>query len=137
VHDALHPGENQPPVPHASTWFPEDNPKESAGTRRRRNNTTDNTHNAESSEDEIEMTGVTFNMKCPLTLQTFKEPYSNNICRHTFEKSAFMEYFNSSATVFVAPGQPRSNRGQAPQGTRQAKCPQSGCEKVRSEFHMT
>jgi hypothetical protein len=125
VHDALHPGENAPPVPHASTWFPEDNLNESAGSRRRRNNTTDNTNN---DDDEIQMTGVTFNLKCPLTLQVFKEPYSNNVCSHTFEKSAFLAYFNSSATVFAQPGQ--RGRGQQPQGPKRAKCPQSGCDKV-------
>lgn len=131
MHDALHPGENQPPVPHANTWFPEDTANESAGARRRRNATTDHTEN-DDDEDEIQMTGVTFNSKCPITLQTFKEPYSNSVCSHTFEKSALLAYFNSSATVFAPPNQPR-NRGQPPQGVKQAKCPQTGCEKVSSE----
>jgi hypothetical protein len=133
VHDALHPGYNQPPVPHASTWFPEEESNASAGARRRRNNTTDNTNNDDDSGDEIEMTGVTFNMKCPLTLQTFTEPYSNNVCRHTFEKRALLEYFHGAATLFIPPGQPRG-RGQPSQGVRQAKCPQTGCEKVSSEI---
>lgn len=62
----------------------------------------------------------------------FKEPYSNNVCNHTFEKSYFLEYFKDTATVFAAPGQGRP-RGQPPQGTKQARCPQSGCEKVRPE----
>ncbi|KAE9380231.1 hypothetical protein N431DRAFT_539897 [Stipitochalara longipes BDJ] len=129
VHDALHPGENQPPVPHASTWFPDDNPRESAGARRRRNNTTDNTNNFdEDDDDEIEMIGTSTNLKCPLSLQIFKEPYSNNVCSHTFEKSFFEGYFEDTATTFTAAGQPR-NRGQ-PQGTRQTTCPQSGCDKM-------
>jgi len=78
VHDALHPGENQPPVPHASTWFQEDNPKESAGARRRRNNTADNTDNADDDDDddEIKMVGLSTNLKCPLSLQVSLFPYT-------------------------------------------------------------
>jgi len=69
VHDSLHPGENQPPLPHARTWFPEENRHESAGTRRRRNNTTDNTNNSGDDDDEIEMVGMVTNLRCPLSLQ--------------------------------------------------------------------
>ena len=64
--------------------------------------------------------------------KVFKEPYSNNVCNHTFEKSYFLGYFKDTATVFAAPGQGRP-RGQPPQGTKQARCPQSGCDKVRPE----
>lgn len=134
VHEALHHylGDNAPSVPHARTWFPEDNNAESTGTRRRRNNTTDNTNNDEDEDeddDEIEISGATVNLKCPLTLQTFKEPYSNNVCSHTFEKFAFIDYFNGSAVHFPEPSQ-RGRGQQATNGPKKAKCPQSGCEKV-------
>jgi hypothetical protein len=78
VHDALHPGDNQPPVPHASTWFQEDNLKESAEARRRRNNTTDNANNSDDDDDddEIKMVGLSTNLRCPLSLQVGLFPYS-------------------------------------------------------------
>ena len=127
IHDAQNPGDNAPPLPHSRTWFPEDNPGETAGARRRRTNTTDNTNNG--SDDEIEMTGVTVSLKCPLSLITFTEPWSNNKCNHTFEKRAFEDFFRSSATVFP-PANGRVRPGQEPQGTKQVKCPQHGCDKV-------
>lgn len=75
----MHPGENQPPVPHASTWFPQDKSNESAGARRRRNNTTDNTNNTgededDEDDDEIEMVGSSSNLKCPLSMQVSSFP---------------------------------------------------------------
>jgi hypothetical protein len=63
VHDSLHPGENQPPGPHASTWFPDDHTNEPAGARRRQNNDSD--------DDEIEMVGTSTSLKCPLSLQVW------------------------------------------------------------------
>lgn len=133
IHDAQHSNlENAPPVPHASTWFPEDNPGQSASSRRRRNNTTDNTNN-DDDEDEIEMTGSTINLKCPLSLQTFREPWSNTKCNHTFEKAAFLSYFNDSAVVYPQPNE-RAGRGQQP---KQTKCPMPGCDKVSFALELS
>jgi hypothetical protein len=102
VHDALHPGENQPPVPHASTWFPEDNPKESAGARRRRNNTIDNTNNSD--DDEIEMVGLSTNLKCPLSLQVSLFLYAFAILQsESSESGSLSELAMSICLASLAP----------------------------------
>lgn len=117
VHDAQNHGEDAPPVPHASTWFPDE--ANSSASRRRRNNTTDNANNGdEDSDDEIVIESATTNLKCCLTLRYFEEPYSTNICPHTFEKTAIIEYYQSNGVVFGG------------DGVKRFKCPQSGCDKV-------
>lgn len=133
IHEAANQGDNAPPMPHARTWFPKENGERAAsGSRRRQNNTTDNTNNNDDDDDdddddEIQIAGFTQNLRCPLTLQAFTEPYSNNKCKHTFEKSAIIEYINDQGTVFHPPQQ----AGQARRaGHRQAKCPQTGCDQV-------
>ena len=137
MHDALHPGEDAPPLPHARTWFSEDNTDLTPRSKRRRQaNTTDNTNNDD--DDDVIIARATKNLKCPLTLQLFKEPYSNHVCNHTFEKSAILEYHQANAVAFMAPSQPRG-RGQRPPpgGARQVKCPQTGCEAVSySHSHL-
>jgi hypothetical protein len=67
-------------------------------------------------------------LKCPLTLKTFEQPYSNNICKHTFEKFAIIEYINHQGVMFHASQTARAARTAT---HKQAKCPQAGCEKVR------
>ena len=123
VHDAQHPGDDAPPVPRARTWFPEENANQGSSSRRRRNNTTDNTSNADDSDDDIVISRATTNLKCPLTLRIFEEPFTSNKCKHTFEKKAILEYIQNSGTHFANPGQPR-------RGAKQAKCLQTGCDVV-------
>jgi hypothetical protein len=111
VHDAQHPEENAPPVPHANTWFPEENPRSNGN------------HNAESSDDEIEIASATVNLKDLFTMQYFKEPWTSKTCGHTFEKSAFLDYLQSSGSDFQEA--PPSRRR-----VRRVKCPQTGCDQV-------
>lgn len=122
VHDAQNHGDDVP-VPHANTWFPEDNANQSSSSRRRQNNTTDNTSNADDSDNDIVIQRSTTSLKCPLTLLTFKEPYTSLKCKHTFEKETILEYHRSTGTMFAQPGQPG-------RGTKIAKCPQPGCDSV-------
>ncbi|KAH8816213.1 zinc-finger of the MIZ type in Nse subunit-domain-containing protein [Xylogone sp. PMI_703] len=122
IHDALNPGPEAPPVPHPSTWFPKEN--ESTPMARRRRLAADD---ADDGEDEVVIARATTNLKCPLTLQMFEVPYSNNICNHSFEKSAIIEYYNDNAVVFAEPGQGGRKRGQ-PVGPKKVQCPQLGCE---------
>jgi hypothetical protein len=120
VHDAIH-GENGPPVPHASTWF-RDGPRHP----RRVVSSTDNTGNgSDYSDDEVIIESATTNLKCPLTLLMFVEPWSNKKCPHTYEKAAFLGYFETEARAF----QPSQRRGPVP-SVRQVKCPETGCEAV-------
>ncbi|RFU35111.1 hypothetical protein B7463_g1247, partial [Scytalidium lignicola] len=123
IHDALHPGPEAPPVPHASTWFPNENGT-SPMARRRRLAADD----PDEEEDDVVIAKATTNLKCPLTLQMFEVPYSNNICNHSFEKSAIIEYYNENAVAFAEPRQGGRKRGQPPVGPRKVQCPQLGCE---------
>lgn len=132
IHDAQNPGDTKPPMPHASTWFAEDaqSTNKYAARRRRLASQTDNTQNGDEEDDEIQMIGVVSSLKCPLTLKTFKEPYSNHVCKHTFEKSAILDYHRSNAVAFADPSQPSSRRGARPQGPKRVKCPERGCDAV-------
>jgi hypothetical protein len=123
----MHPGDDAPPVPHASTWF---SGKESAGSRSRGpRNSTDDAINESDEEDDVIIASATTNLKCPLTLQMFVEPYSNNVCSHSFEKSTIIAYLHQNGVVFVAPNQRRGQR--VAQGPKQVKCPSVGCDAVR------
>lgn len=126
VHDAMYPGEDPPPVPHASTWFSE-NEMASSRSRRNRNSTEDANHESEE-EDDVIIASATTNLKCPLTLQMFVEPYSNNVCSHSFEKAAIIAYHHENGVVFVPPNQRLGPR--TVQGPKQVRCPTVGCDAV-------
>lgn len=83
-------------------------------------------------DEELVVTGGVLSLKCPLTLKLFEEPYSNNVCKHTFEKAAILEMMQG-ATVFYEGGRGR-NRGE---GVKKLKCPVPGCDKMleESEFY--
>lgn len=128
LHESSNYGADAPPLPPSSTWFPSENAHgAAAGGRRRRQATTDNTGNGADSDDELVFAGAVSSLKCPLTLQTFRAPYSNQRCRHTFEKGALLEMFESGATVFHGGSQARGGRERGA-GVRRLMCPSAGCE---------
>ena len=95
-HDALHP-DDQVPLPDPSSWFDEQGrPTKGAAA-------------AANEDDDLVVEREIIDLKCPLSLQIMKEPYSNHQCKHTFERSAIVEFI-------------QTNRGLA-------KCPV--CSKVR------
>ncbi|CAL3962619.1 hypothetical protein PZA11_000274 [Diplocarpon coronariae] len=122
LHDAQTQGSGAPP-PHPSTWFPDDGSPVASGTRRRQNNTTDNTSNGDDSDAEIEMVGATVNYKCPLTFLYITEPLKCSECNHVFEKKAIVDYVNQSGAHFMNPTQ--SNK----RSEKTVECPQTGCDK--------
>lgn len=108
VHDAMHPGEDAPPLPHASTWFPDPNSQPSSG--------------ANGNEDEgsdIEVASERISIKCPLTLLPMVDPVTSKKCPHSFERNAIMEMISQS-TVRIGGGR---------SGEKMMKCPV--CEVVR------
>lgn len=82
VHDALNPGEDAPPMPHAATWFNEGNTPAPGVTE------AGNAH--EDSDDDIAIARERISTKCPLTLQEFRQPVTSKKCPHTFEKEAII-----------------------------------------------
>ncbi|KAK0201648.1 zinc-finger of the MIZ type in Nse subunit-domain-containing protein [Desarmillaria ectypa] len=65
-------------------------------------------------DDDIEVGGVTQDYKCPITLRVIEEPYTSNICRHSFSKAAIQEMFRNERSA--------------------KKCPASGC---RASFRLS
>ncbi|RAL67051.1 hypothetical protein DID88_007831 [Monilinia fructigena] len=105
VHDSLYPDQDVP-LPKESTWFPSDRSHPSAQGNVE--------GEGESSDDDIVIEKVIKDLKCPLTFVTFREPYTNSKCNHSFEKEAIKDYHRDNATV----------KG----GQRVVKCPAMGCE---------
>jgi len=89
-HDALHP-EDQVPLPDPSTWFDEHGRP-----------TKDVAANA-NEDDDLVVEREIIDLKCPLSLQKMKEPYSNHQCKHTFEKAAIVEFIQSNGGVAKCP----------------------------------
>ncbi|RKF83398.1 putative transcription factor c2h2 [Golovinomyces cichoracearum] len=111
IHDAQNQGPNARPLSDPKYWFSEDRSPNSSSQKQQENE-----------DDEIEMTGATANLKCSFTLQYFEEPYSNKKCKHTYEKSAILDYLNTEGAV---PSQ--GGRRGRPQGSKKITCPTPGC----------
>lgn len=100
LHDATHPGEDAPPLPHASTWFPSD-PRDAANGRASQNPRNDTSANDVDDDDEsdLEVTSERISIKCPITLRPMKEPVTSTECPHSFEKTAILEMIERSTMV--------------------------------------
>jgi hypothetical protein len=124
VHDAHHPFDQAPPVPHASTWFPREEGEDAAeiadtnaaSSQRARVAATYGV--AEEEDSDIEIQAEKTDLKCPLTRLPFKEPMSSKKCPHTFERKDILELIQNSRFVGGASGR----RG--PQnGEKEIDCP--------------
>ena len=114
VHDSLHPGENAPPVPHASTWFPQPTTEATPGGTKK-------AQPAAADDDDFEIASERINIKCPLTLLPMKNPVTSKKCPHSFEKEAIVEMISLSATR-IGGGSQSQRRGPAG-GEKVIKCP--------------
>ena len=114
VHDAHFPGEEAPPMPHASTWF-----ADGSGTQMSSNNGLKGTQldEEEDDDDDLVMASERISVKCPITLTEMKDPVSSTKCPHTFERQAFLEMIGI-------------NDGHGRIGNRAMRCPVAGCEEV-------
>ena len=91
VHDARHPGDNAPPVPHSSTWFP----SEIRGTQSSASAGPGGTQHTDDDED-LRVASERISIKCPITLRPMRNPVSSKNCVHNFEKEAILEMINVS-----------------------------------------
>ncbi|POR31499.1 E3 SUMO-protein ligase nse2 [Tolypocladium paradoxum] len=107
-HDAAAGGDG-PPLPDASRWFRSNGQPvmDRPGAEQRRNTV----GGEDEDDDDIAVAREVLSLNCPLTLRPMEEPYSNNKCKHTFEKSAILDYL--------------SRQGQV-------QCPQTGCSQTFS-----
>lgn len=101
IHDAQTGGDEDNPLPDPSEWFVEAGAPP-PGTQRN--------NNADELDDDISLIRTKISIKCPLTLQEFKDPLSSTKCRHHFESHAILQLINASTT--------------RPKATQ---CPVSGC----------
>jgi len=89
-HDALHQLDNMP-LPDASTWFHSDGrPNVDAEAR-------------VDDDDDLVVEREIIDLKCPLSLQIMTEPFSNKVCKHTFEKSAILDFLTTHRGVIKCP----------------------------------
>ncbi|KAI9714151.1 MAG: hypothetical protein M1812_006479 [Candelaria pacifica] len=139
MHDSLHPGEDGPPLPHASTWFPAETTTTSSTNpqpNNNNNNTSSTRHQLQTintaannhDDDDLAIASERISTKCPITLQNFKEPVSSKKCPHSFEKSAILSLINDSGM--------RTNGGNRGSGGEKAvKCPVCEMLLTPSDLH--
>ncbi|KAF4992184.1 hypothetical protein FGRMN_7315 [Fusarium graminum] len=104
-HDAVA-GEEGPPLPDASRWFTQNGEPVMHGAVSGMGAEHD-----DDDDDDIAVAREVISINCPLTLQPMKDPFTNRNCKHTFEKSALLEYLPM--------------RGES-------QCPQAGCSQTFS-----
>jgi hypothetical protein len=115
-HEALHPGDDAPPLAKPSKWFPEDRTNQSGSAEQEED---------ESEEEDVYISGVKQDYKDPLSLQQIRHPYTSKVCKHTYEKKNIVAYITEQGTHF-AQSQARGPRS----ADKQVKCVYLGCEKV-------
>ncbi|KAK1689194.1 zinc-finger of the MIZ type in Nse subunit-domain-containing protein [Colletotrichum godetiae] len=111
-HDAAH-GDAEVSLPNAKRWFDDaGNPVMPVVSRGGGNANGEPAAAAEAddSDDDLVIAGENREYRCPLSMQLFQNPVSNNACSHTFEKAAITEFLRRS------PG-------------HRAQCPVAGCSK--------
>ncbi|KEY71588.1 hypothetical protein S7711_06049 [Stachybotrys chartarum IBT 7711] len=96
-HDAAV-GEDGPPLPDASKWFDRNGLPVMSGSTGMHGVQGD----GDDSDDDIAVSREVVSVKCPLTLRTMQNPYSNRKCKHTFEKSALLDYLPMQGEVQCA-----------------------------------
>ena len=94
VYDAKNPGENAPPIPHASLWFVEEEDPDSLPPSRSQPRQSRQAEHDEDSDVEIALERVS--LKCPITLLPFKDPLTSTKCPHSFEKDGILDMLNLS-----------------------------------------
>ncbi|KAK2805738.1 hypothetical protein FQN51_009241 [Onygenales sp. PD_10] len=103
VHEAKHPGNDIPPLPHPSTWFPpslEQNPSFAPTTT---TNNTNNQTNPSDDSDDLAIQGERRRLTCPITLRPFRNPFRSTKCPHSFEQEAIVELIQRSRETTTIP----------------------------------
>lgn len=95
VHDAHYPGQEAPPMPHASTWFPSESPDPSNPNTR----AAAGGDAIEDDDDDVAVASERVSINCPLTLRPMKDPVTSQKCPHSFEKEAIMSMINVSDVI--------------------------------------
>ncbi|PHH73762.1 hypothetical protein CDD80_3576 [Ophiocordyceps camponoti-rufipedis] len=113
-HDAAA-GKDGPPLPDASKWFRSDGQPVMDRPDAAADDAGDGRDGEDDDDDDIAVAREVISINCPLTLCPMVEPYSNNKCKHTFEKAAIRDYLSGQGAL---------------------QCPQTGCSQMfsRADF---
>jgi mRNA (guanine-N7-)-methyltransferase len=122
VHDAKHPGDDIPPLPHASTWFAHMEDPNATSTTTADQTASRRTRQRQSpspaDSDDLAIERERISLKCPLTLLPFRDPVTSTKCPHSFEREAITDMIAHSSTT--VPGPPSHGRRSR---IRSVKCP--------------
>ncbi|KAK2041331.1 E3 SUMO-protein ligase nse2, partial [Colletotrichum somersetense] len=113
-HDAVH-GDTEVPLPNAKRWFDNaGNPVMSATYRQPGNVKGEpGARGADDSDEDLVIAGEIRDYRCPLSMQLFENPVSNNVCSHTYEKQWIVDMLRKAPM-------------------KRAQCPVAGCSMVRT-----
>jgi hypothetical protein len=141
VYDAKNPGENAPPIPHASLWFAEEEDPGRLPLPRSQ------ARQVEDEEDsDVEIASERVSLKCPITLLPFKDPLTSTKCPHSFEKDAILDmlrlssdYLPFTANQQLELSQIRDRRAldrrKKEIGTPTVKCPVCSCTLAAADLN--
>ncbi|KKY20473.1 putative chromosomal organization and dna repair protein [Phaeomoniella chlamydospora] len=105
VHDAKNPGDNAPPLPHASTWFlAEEDPESSV------------LEDPQGEDEDLEVMAERISGRCPITTEYFRNPVTSTKCGHSFEHYAILQ-------MMKPPAPSRSQRSQTQSLVKTTPCP--------------
>ncbi|KAI9878598.1 MAG: hypothetical protein M1830_000458 [Pleopsidium flavum] len=130
IHDALHPGDDAPPLPNASTWFPSSSPSLPSTRTRGAHVNNPNASDDNDEDDDLAIASERISIKCPLTLLPYKDPVSSTKCPHNFEKAAILDMIARSAARVGG-----SNRRGVDDGEKAVQCPV--CEVMLTTSDLT
>ena len=144
VYDAKNPGENAPPIPHASLWFAEEE-KEEEGPDRLPLPRSQARQLKDEEDSDVEIASERISLKCPITLLPFKDPLTSTKCPHSFEKDAILDmlrlssdYLPLTASQLLELGQVRDRRAldrkKKDISTPIVKCPVCSCTLVAADL---
>ena len=90
--DAQHPSETAPPLPAPALWFVrEENPSAVLSQPDTNQNAGD-----PAEDDDLAVAAERVSLKCPITLQHFRDPVTSDICKHSFERTAIFDMLKMS-----------------------------------------
>ncbi|KZV61114.1 hypothetical protein PENSPDRAFT_659116 [Peniophora sp. CONT] len=61
-------------------------------------------------DDDIQVGGVVKDLKCPITLTLMVEPYTSEVCNHSYSKAAIWDFLGQNASVYSKKPCPACNR---------------------------
>ena len=140
--DAQHPSETAPPLPAPALWFArEENPTAILSQP-------DADHNAAApaEDDDLAVAAERVSLKCPITLQQFRDPVTSDACKHSFERTAIFDMLKMSTEhePFTATQQQQlsqlsrneRHRHENKMRIKRVRCPDSGCRQFITESSL-